>query len=67
MPLGEKLATLDPFGTCILIGAVTSLILALQWGGVSLPWSNAKVWGCLLAFVLGVVVFVVLQIHLKER
>ncbi|KAK3315841.1 major facilitator superfamily domain-containing protein [Apodospora peruviana] len=67
MPVREKLASLDPIGSFILIGAVTSLILALQWGGITLPWSDSKVWGCLLGFVLLVAVFVAHQIRQKER
>jgi hypothetical protein len=67
VPLHEKFATLDPISSCILLGTITCLLLALQWGGVTLPWSNSKVWGCLLGFILLVVVFVALQIHRKER
>ncbi|RYP74742.1 hypothetical protein DL771_002806 [Monosporascus sp. 5C6A] len=67
MPIREKLSTLDPIGSCILIGAITCLILALQWGGITLPWSDSKVWGCLLGFVLTMAVFIALQIHRKER
>ncbi|KAH8203347.1 hypothetical protein TruAng_002442 [Truncatella angustata] len=67
MPLREKLSTLDPIGSCILIGAITCLILGLQWGGITLPWSDSKVWGCLVGFALSMAVFIVLQIHRKER
>ncbi|KAK0636238.1 major facilitator superfamily domain-containing protein [Bombardia bombarda] len=66
-PLREKLATMDPLGTTILIGAVTCLILALQWGGAELPWSDSRVWGCLLGFVLLLAIFIGQQIRLKER
>lgn len=67
VPLREKLAMLDPLGTSILIAAITALILALQWGGISLPWSNAKVWGCLLSFGVGVAIFIGLQIRDKDK
>ncbi|RYP61833.1 hypothetical protein DL770_009702 [Monosporascus sp. CRB-9-2] len=65
--LWEKLASLDPIGTAILVGAVTCLILALQWGGITLPWGHPRVWGCLLGFALMVCLFVVLQVRYKEQ
>ncbi|KAH9883276.1 putative MFS toxin efflux pump [Xylariomycetidae sp. FL2044] len=67
VPLREKLASLDPISSCILLGAITSLILALQWGGVTYPWSDSKVWGCLLGFALLLTVFVLLQIRRKDK
>ena len=66
-PLKEKLNSLDPLGTILLIGMTTSLILALQWGGITLPWSNSKVWGCLLGFGLTLIVFVLYQNRLGEK
>jgi MFS family permease len=65
-PLREKLIKLDPLGTGILIISITSLILALQWGGVTVPWSNGQVWGCLLCFGLTMVIFILYQIYQKE-
>ncbi|RYP07173.1 hypothetical protein DL765_009247 [Monosporascus sp. GIB2] len=65
--LWEKLASLDPIGTVILVGAVTCLILSLQWGGITLPWGHPRVWGCLLGFALMVCLFVVLQVRSKEQ
>jgi MFS family permease len=65
--LAEKLAAFDPIGTVLLIGAVVTLILALQWGGTRLPWSHPGVWGTLLATAVFVGLFTVVQIKLKER
>ncbi|RYP44501.1 hypothetical protein DL768_009040 [Monosporascus sp. mg162] len=65
--LREKLASLDPIGTVILVGAVTCLILGLQWGGITLPWGHPRVWGCLLGFALMMCLFVVLQVRYKEQ
>ena len=66
-PLREKLATLDPVSTLILIGSMACLVLALQWGGSILPWSDSKVWGCLLGFALLLCLFVALQVRHKDK
>lgn len=65
--LQEKLISLDPIGTLLLLGSVSCLILALQWGGVTKPWSDPLVWGCLLGFALTMMVFIGLQIWLGEK
>ncbi|VUC31555.1 unnamed protein product [Clonostachys rosea] len=41
---------LDVVGTVLLIPFMTCLILALQWGGTTLPWSNWRVILCLSIF-----------------
>ena len=63
----QRMKKLDLQGGAILIGGVVCLLLALQWGGTRYPWSNSKVWGCLLGFSLFLVGFVALQIHKKDR
>jgi MFS transporter, DHA2 family, glioxin efflux transporter len=66
-PLREKILSLDPLGTVIVMGCIVCLILALQWGGISRPWSDSNVWGCFLGFILTLVLFIALQIRQKER
>lgn len=59
LPLKDKLQHLDPFGAIILIASVSCLVLALQWGGSSMPWRSAKVIGLFLGFgLLGLAFFV---------
>lgn len=65
--LKERLASLDPFGTILVIGSMACLVLALQWGGSSLLWRDSKVWGCLLGFGLLMAAFLVIQVRQKER
>ncbi|KAL0930028.1 MFS transporter [Colletotrichum truncatum] len=55
----EKMQKMDPLGTAILIPTMVSLVLALQWGGTTYPWSDGRVWGCLVCFgVLAAAFFV---------
>ncbi|TAQ84789.1 hypothetical protein B7494_g6895 [Chlorociboria aeruginascens] len=45
----------------ILIAAMVCLLLALQWGGNDYPWSNSRVYGCLIGFGLLLALFIALQ------
>jgi MFS family permease len=67
MTVKEKVKQIDLLGAFFLICAIVSLLLALQWGGTVYPWSDSKVWGCLLSFGLLIIVFCLLQVRLKDR
>jgi hypothetical protein len=43
------------------------LNLALQWGGIVYPWSDARVFGCLIGFGLLLITFLCLQYLGKEK
>ena len=63
----EKIAQMDLLGAFFLICAITCLLLALQWGGTVYPWSDSKVWGCVLGFGLMISIFIGLQFKLGDR
>jgi MFS family permease len=67
MSVKEKVKQIDILGAFFLIAAIVSLLLALQWGGTVYPWSDSKVWGCLLSFGLLILVFCGIQVWLKDR
>jgi hypothetical protein len=67
MTFKEKIKQIDLLGAFILICAIVCLLLALQWGGTIHPWSDSKVWGCLLGFGLLIIIFIALQIKLGDR
>lgn len=67
MTVREKVRQIDILGAFFLIAAIVCLLLALQWGGTVHPWSSSKVWGCLLGFGLLILVFIGLQVWLKDR
>jgi MFS family permease len=58
---------MDLGGTTLVLGALICFILALQWGGVTKPWSSPDVIGTLVGFGLLSSLFVVLQWYLGER
>ncbi|PVH99797.1 MFS general substrate transporter [Periconia macrospinosa] len=63
----ERLRECDLVGTVLILGTVVSLLLPLQWGGISDPWGSPKVYGCLIAFGVLLVCFVSWQWHMGDR
>ncbi|KAB5545755.1 major facilitator superfamily transporter [Coniochaeta sp. 2T2.1] len=66
-PLKEKLLQMDPLGTAMMMGAIISYILALQYGGQEHPWDSSVVIGLLVGFVLIIAVFTVWEFYQGER
>ncbi|XXH00679.1 hypothetical protein Hte_007029 [Hypoxylon texense] len=65
--LVEKMKQMDIVGTVVLMGAIISYILALQYGGQSEPWSGRNVIGLLVGFVVLTVLFCVWEWYQEER
>ena len=66
LSLKQKLAQIDILGAVFLIGGITCLLLALQWGGTTFAWKDSKIWGLLIGFVLLIAVFIVIQFWRKD-
>lgn len=64
--LKEHVMRLDPLGTLFFVPSVTSLVLALQWGGSKYAWGNWRI--VLLWIVCGLtaVAFGVVQVKLPQ-
>ncbi|OAP60974.1 hypothetical protein AYL99_05978 [Fonsecaea erecta] len=62
LTMRQKIGQIDLLGAFFLICAIVCLLLALQWGGVTYPWSDSKVWGCILGFGLLIIVFTGIQL-----
>ncbi|KAK3705263.1 hypothetical protein LTR37_013424 [Vermiconidia calcicola] len=63
----EKILQLDLGGAFIFMASIVCLILALQWGGTTKPWSHPDVIGTLIGFVLILIVFVANEWWMDER
>ena len=61
--LWKEFLKLDPLGICLLLAAFICLLLALDLGGITYPWSDSRVWGCLLGFGLLISAFTWLQVY----
>lgn len=58
---------LDPIGIVLIIGAVICYVLALQWGGISLPWNSSTIIGLFVGFGLLLICFSINEWWLDER
>ncbi|KAI1259344.1 major facilitator superfamily domain-containing protein [Xylariaceae sp. FL1019] len=61
-----KLSQLDALGTAALIPAVVSLLLAVQWGGLTFPWNDRRVIALLTLGIFLFIVFVLVQSFLPK-
>ncbi|KAJ3954496.1 hypothetical protein N0V92_009004 [Colletotrichum tropicale] len=59
LPMIRRMQKMDPLGTALLVPAMVSLLLALQWGGTKYNWSDGRVWGCLVCSAVLTGAFVV--------
>lgn len=63
----EILHQMDLPGTIVLLAAFVCYILALEWGGVTKPWSSADVIGCLVGWIALSILFVAIQYFQHDR
>lgn len=63
----KRLMHFDPIGTLIFIPAIISLLLALQWGGTTYPWSNGRIIGLFVVFGVLLLTFLYIQWHQQEN
>lgn len=64
--LRQKLQKMDPLGTIVFIPGIICILLALQWGGHTYNWGNARI---IVLFILGgilLVMFVIIQFKAGE-
>jgi hypothetical protein len=65
--LREKFLQMDFPGTALVLGASLSLLLALQYGGVTHPWNSSVVIGLLVGFSVMVLALIAIEIWQGER
>lgn len=57
----ERIKQLDLLGTVMFVPSIICLILALQWGGSTYPWSDSRIIGLFVGFGLMLVAFIGIQ------
>lgn len=63
----QRINGLDPIGTSIFFPSIVCLLLALQWGGVTYAWSDARIIVLLVLFGISFPAFIAVQIWRKEN
>ncbi|KAJ7618239.1 major facilitator superfamily domain-containing protein [Mycena rosella] len=66
MTLKQRLGQFDPIGSIIIIPAVVSLLLALQWGGSTYAWKSARIIALFVVFGVLTLVFIAVQAWKQE-
>jgi hypothetical protein len=61
-----QIKNLDPLGILFLLPSIVCLILALQWGGTTSPWSAPKIIGLFITFAILFVLFIVVEALMPE-
>ncbi|KAK1996713.1 major facilitator superfamily transporter [Colletotrichum falcatum] len=67
LSLRQKLEKLDVLGASMLLIGLVTLFFALQWGGSKYPWSDPRVYACLIVSGVFTAAFVLLQATKKEE
>lgn len=63
----EKMLQMDLVGAAMIMGALVSLLLALQYGGQTTAWDSSAVIGLLVGFVVILAVFAAWEFFQRER
>ncbi|KAI1266049.1 MFS general substrate transporter [Xylariaceae sp. FL1019] len=63
----KTLMRFDPVGTVLFIPAIVSLLLALQWGGTTYAWSNARIIALFVVFGVLLIAFFFTQWKQQEN
>ncbi|KAI0407963.1 MFS gliotoxin efflux transporter glia [Xylaria palmicola] len=63
----EAIYNFDPIGLIIIIASLVTFFLALQWGGISKPWSSGTVIAVLVVWIVLTIGWIVLQWFQKDR
>lgn len=62
LTIREQLAKLDLLGELFLLPCIVCLLLALQWGGSTYPWSNGRIIALFTLFGVLLIAFIVVQV-----
>lgn len=57
----KKLESFDLLGTAVFLPMIVCLLLALQWGGSTYPWSNGRIIALFVLFGVLLIVFIAIQ------
>ncbi|KAI5245032.1 MFS transporter [Aureobasidium subglaciale] len=63
----NRVMDFDPAGTIIFLPMIICLLLALQWGGSTYPWSSGRVIALFVVFGVLCAIFICIQFYVGEK
>lgn len=66
VPIATHIKRLDPLGMSLFTPSIVCLLLALQWGGSTYAWNNARIIALFVVFGVLFLAFVAVQIWKPE-
>ncbi|TIA06543.1 MFS transporter [Aureobasidium pullulans] len=63
----NRVMDFDPAGTVIFLPMIICLLLALQWGGSTYPWSSGRVIALFVIFGVLLAIFISIQFYVGEQ
>ncbi|KAF2852135.1 putative efflux pump antibiotic resistance protein [Plenodomus tracheiphilus IPT5] len=66
LTLVDQAKSLDPLGLLFFAPSMVCFILALQWGGTTYSWSEPKIIGLIVIFVVTFIAFLVVEYKLPD-
>ena len=67
LSIRQKIERLDPIGTACFLPAIVCLLLALQWGGTTYAWNNARIIVLWVLFGVLTLAFLAVQVWKGEN
>ncbi|CAI4216931.1 unnamed protein product [Parascedosporium putredinis] len=64
--LKQHILRLDPLGTFFFLPSIVALLLALQWGGATYPWNDARVVALFVVFGVMFIGFAAVQVLMPD-
>ena len=62
----QRLAQFDVLGTLFFLPGVICVLIALEWGGSTYPWSSGRIIALLVVFGVCMIAFVAIQVLMPE-
>lgn len=66
VPFQRREHSIDYAGAALIVGGISSLLLALVWGGERYPWGSATIVGLIVAAAMLLVAFVLWELRASE-
>ncbi|KAK0544155.1 hypothetical protein OC846_006165 [Tilletia horrida] len=63
----QRLARIDWLGTALALTSIICLLLVCQWGGITYEWSDSRIIGLIVGFVVIQIAFWIVQVQMGER